>query len=128
MNRRILILDDHEDLRIALKEYFETKGYDVDCAIEREEAEALLIHVHYDLVLLDLGLTGPHGKEGFEVIRFLRNRAQEPPIILMTADSGRQIEHEGRRLGADGFIRKPIPMASLADLAESLMKKGEGSR
>ncbi len=117
MKRRILIVDDEEMLLSTIRDYFEMMGFWVDCAREREEAEALLLHTRYDLMILDLGLTGVHGREGFEVIRLIQERCPQSPVVLMTGNISPGIEAECRRLGADHFFRKPVPLPSLLQIA-----------
>ena len=61
---RLLVIDDEDSIRFAMKEYFEVHGYRVDCAREAEEAEALLAHLRYDVVIADLQLSGILRLEG----------------------------------------------------------------
>ena len=57
-------MDDEEPILFAMREYFTTKGYAVDCARETSEAEALVAENDYSLAILDLRLSGTHGAEG----------------------------------------------------------------
>ena len=69
---RLLVIDDDVDLRMAVSEYLTSLGYEVHEAAEREEAEALLEHYAYSLVITDLSLT----TLGVERIRFAENSCQ----------------------------------------------------
>ena len=64
---RLLIVDDEAAIRLALGEYFRRRGWTVDSAAEKEEAEALLACTEYAVVIADLRLTGIYGVEGLDV-------------------------------------------------------------
>ncbi len=117
---RILIVDDEEAIRDATREYLTALGYQVDAAQEREEAEALLTTNHYSLVICDLRLTGVHGKEGLELVGYLRERCPWARVVMLTAYGSPDLEAEAQRRGADVFLQKPVPLAELARLASIL--------
>ncbi len=117
-------MDDEEPILFAMREYFVTKGYEVDCARDTDEAEALLAAHSYALAILDLRLTGTHGAEGLEVIESVRARSPRTRIILLTAYGSREIEAEARRRGADAFLHKPKPLSEVAAIASGLMAPG----
>lgn len=121
MTKRILVVDDERTILFAIRSYFNRYGYEVDCARELEEAEALLAHRQYDIVIADLRLTGSSGREGLEVVRFLRERSPASPIVMMTAYGSPEIELEAVELGANAFLQKPKPLAELADVVFSLV-------
>jgi DNA-binding response OmpR family regulator len=117
---RILIVDDEETILFALREYFTNFGYQVDCAREIEEAEALLAFVQYQVVMADLRLTGSHGAEGLEIIGYVRERCPWTRIILLTAYGSPEVEAEALRRGADAFLHKPKPLAEVARILVAL--------
>jgi DNA-binding response OmpR family regulator len=119
-------VDDEEPILFAMGEYFTTKGYEVDCARETHEAEALLAEHDYALAILDLRLTGTQGAEGLDVIELVRARSPQTRIILLTAYGSREIEAEARRRGADAFLHKPKPLSEVARIASGLMAAGQG--
>ena len=65
---RLLIVDDEAAIRFALSDYFRECGWQVDAAAEKEEAEALLAHTEYAVVIADLRLTGIYGVEGLDIV------------------------------------------------------------
>ncbi len=120
-------MDDEEPILFAMREYFTTKGYVVDCARETREAQALLAeHEDYSLAILDLRLTGTHGAEGLDVIELVRAQSPRTRIILLTAYGSREIEAEALRRGADAFLHKPKPLSEVARIASGLMASGQG--
>lgn len=118
---RILVMDDEEPIRFAMKEYFETFGYRVDCARELEEAEALLTHITYAVVIADLRLTGIYGAEGLGLVALVREQRPQTRIVLLTAYGSPEVEAEARRLGVDSFLRKPKPLPDLAQIVCNLL-------
>ena len=120
---RLLVIDDEAPILFAMKEYFETFGYSVHCAREREEAEALLAKVGYDVVIADLRLTGIDGTEGLGIVSYVRARYPKTKVILLTGYAAPAIEEEARRLGVDYFLRKPKPLPDLAQIVMSLVRK-----
>jgi DNA-binding response OmpR family regulator len=119
--KRILVIDDERTILFAIRSYFNRYGYEVDCARELEEAEALLSHRQYDIVIADLRLTGSSGREGLDVVRFIRERCPSSPIVMMTAYGTPEIELEAVELGARAFLQKPKPLAELAEVIFSLV-------
>lgn len=102
---RILLVEDHEDLRAYIARVLGDAGWSVTAVGDAEEAQARL--PGHDLLLSDVMLPGV---DGFELVRWVR--AQESlrwtPIILLTARAGRESVLEGLGAGADDFVSKPF--------------------
>lgn len=120
MRMRILVVDDEEPILFAIRDYFEPLDWQVDCAQELEEAEALLSHIRYTLLIADLRLTGIHSNEGLELIRFVRERSPWTRVIVLTGYGSVEIEGEAVGRGVDAFLQKPQPLAALAEIAARL--------
>jgi TonB family protein len=118
--KRILLVDDEDAVLIPMRRYFRNLGYAVDAAKEPEEAEALLDHGRYHLVILDLRLS-PFGNEGLKVLRELRHHRNGTSVIVLSACVSPEAEEEAVRLGADAVLRKPQRLADLAQLAIALI-------
>jgi DNA-binding response OmpR family regulator len=123
---RILVVDDEEPILFAIRDYFEPLGWQVDCAQELEEAEALLSHIRYTLLIADLRLSGIHSNEGLELIRFVRERSPWTRVIVLTGYGSVEIETEAVGRGVDAFLQKPQPLADLAEIATRLTEKTAG--
>jgi DNA-binding response OmpR family regulator len=117
---RLLIVDDESAIRVALSEYFRDKGWTVDSASEKEEAEALLACVEYAVVIADLRLTGLYGIEGLDIVQWSRHLRPDTRIVLLTGNGTPEIEAEARRRGADAFLHKPLPLAQIEQVIDSL--------
>ena len=120
--RKILIVDDEELIVLAMRRYFEALGFEIDCAHELEEAQALLVHRQYDLVLADMRLTGIGGVEGLQIVADVHQRCANTRIILLSAYGTPEIEREAYNRGADAFIHKPKAMREIADVAMNLLE------
>ena len=116
MAERLLILDDDDQLARACKEFLSESGYDVDCALETEEAETLLTHFPYSLVITDLRLS-KLGFGGLEFIRRIRELSSDTRIIVLSGYKWPEIESEATSQKIDAFLRKPV---RLQDLAETI--------
>jgi len=118
----MLVVDDEEAILFALTAYFTPFGFAVDSAREQEEAEALLTKVDYDVVIVDLRLSGTTGCEGFDLVRYARTRSASVLTVLLTAHGTPDIDGEARRMGADVVLHKPHPMPALARLVSGMLE------
>lgn len=114
-------MDDERSILFALKDYFLLHGYQVDCAEEMEEAQALLANVQYSLAIVDMRLTGFGGAEGLEVLSFLKERCPWTRVMIWTGSDAAAIEKEVRRRGVDCYLHKPMPLAEVARVAIGLL-------
>jgi DNA-binding response OmpR family regulator len=121
---RMLVVDDEEPILFAMREYFSTYGYRVDCARELEEAEALVLKYQYDMVVADLRLTDVYGAEGLSLIGHIRECSPRTQVILLTAYGSPEVEREARRLGVAAVLHKPRPLPEVAQIVFSLLGKG----
>jgi DNA-binding response OmpR family regulator len=120
--RRLLVVDDEDSILFSMKEYLTARGFQVDCAQEMEEAEALLANIHYSAVLMDLRLTGTNGTEGLEIVRYIHERCPWTRIVLLTAYGSSEIEMEARRRGADAFLHKPMPLYRVEQVLNEVLR------
>ena len=120
---RILIVDDEELIVLAMRKYFEGLGYTVDAAHELEEAQALLAHRVYDLVIADLRLTGIGGVEGLQIVSDVHQRCANTRVILLSAFGTPEIERESYNRGVDAFLHKPKAMMEIANVAMNLLEQ-----
>src|SRR5437016_1439872 len=114
MTRRVLIVDDETSLLYAARQYLTDHGFEVECAQELEEAQALLANLSFDVVVTDIRLTALQGAEGLHVLDFIRHRNLTVPVVVLTAHATAAVEQEARRLGADAIFYKPVALSQLA--------------
>jgi len=122
LSRSVLLVDDEEPLLMAMKSYFTLHGYDVDCATEMEEAEALIENRRYGSVICDLRLNGTRGNEGLNIISMVRQSSRSVRIILLTGHSSPDLAREAAQLGVHRVLEKPIALGRLREIVESMMR------
>ena len=102
---RILLVEDHEDLRKYLSHLLRSAGWQVTGVADAESARDLV--ADHDLVLTDVLLPG---MDGLELVRWVRRTesVRWTPVIVLTAKAGRESVIEGLNAGADDFVSKPF--------------------
>lgn len=121
MPYRALFVDDQEVILAAMRKFFTSFGYEVDCAMELEQARMLLESRKYSLVVTDLRLTSAHGNEGLEVVKKVRSVSPETAVIMLTAYGSPEIVVEAARQGVDVLLHKPQPLKELVRVAQELL-------
>jgi two-component system alkaline phosphatase synthesis response regulator PhoP len=119
--KRILIVDDEQDILDLLKYNLEAEGYETLLASDGLQALERAKNIP-DLIILDVMLPG---KDGWEVMRLLRQNpgTQRIPVIFLTAKAGEIDEVVGLELGADDYISKPISMRKLLARVKMVLRK-----
>jgi len=107
---RILLVEDDAILGEAMLLALRQAGYAVDWARTGNDADLVLGDQVYDLLLLDLGLPR---LDGFQVLRRLRARKFDIPVLIVTARDSVDDRVKGLDLGADDYILKPFDMPEL---------------
>lgn len=117
--RKLLLIDDDQDLADLLRDFLARHGYALDWADRPSEGMKRLSE-HPDLVLLDVML--PEA-DGFEVCRKLREAGSAVPVIMLTARGDDTDRIRGLRTGADDYLPKPFnPMELLARI-EAVLRR-----
>ena len=119
--KRILIIDDNEQLLSVVREFLGMHGYEVHTATEQEEAEAMLNNIEYDLVITDLALTR-FGLGGLDILQRLSHYARRPKVIVLTGHGGADVQTEAHSRGVDAFVKKPAPLTELVRLVGSMVE------
>lgn len=123
----LLLVEDEEQTLLAMQNYFTTQGFDVDCAQDQAQAEALIAASRYSMVLTDLRLTGTRGVEGLEIVSHVRRESPDTKVIILTAYGSPEVEAEARRRGADDFLYKSGPLSAVMGLIlKHLASSGAG--
>jgi two-component system phosphate regulon response regulator PhoB len=123
MNKKILSIDDEEDILELIRFNLTRDGYHVICSASGEDALNKVFLDSFDLVLLDLMLPGI---DGLDVAKAIKNNAKtkEIPIIMLTAKGEEADIVTGLELGADDYITKPFsPRVLMARIKAVLRRK-----
>src|SRR4029077_20213580 len=127
MAARVLVVEDDEATRGALRALLDDAGYVCDEASDGERAVAAMRDALFDLVVLDLGLPG---MSGADVHRQLRRdpRTRFLPIVFLTAHADRQIKLAELEAGAEDFITKPYDADELLARVGAAVRRWSGLR
>src|SRR5438132_1500213 len=118
---KILIVDDEEKTASYLRKGLAESGYVSDVAGTGDDALHLSKAGGYDLVLLDVMLPG---QDGWSVLRELRKRGDQTPVLFVTARDQVQDRVRGLELGADDYLVKPFAFSELVARVRSVLRRG----
>lgn len=120
MTKKVLIVDDEQNIVISVEFLMRREGFDVEVAQDGEEGLARIRSHRPDLVLLDVMMPKLNG---FEVCKAVRSDPALAGVrILMLTAKGRAAEIEkGLSLGADGYIPKPFATRELVAKVKELL-------
>jgi diguanylate cyclase (GGDEF)-like protein len=127
MAAHVLVVEDDDATRGALRALLDDAGYVCDEASDGERAVAAMRDALFDLVVLDLGLPG---MSGADVHRHLRRdpRTRFLPIVFLTAHSDRQVKLAELEAGAEDFITKPYDAEELLARVGAAVRRWSGMR
>lgn len=111
-SRGVLLVDDEESIRFAVAQYLTAKGYAVEVASTRAEAERLFAARRHPAVVTDLQLTYAEPRGGLELIHNVLADAPSTTTILVTAYACQAVRDEASRAGCL-VLDKPFPLSKL---------------
>jgi two-component system OmpR family response regulator len=117
---RVLVIEDDPTVGQFVKRGLEEQRWSVDLVADGEEGESLARSQPYDLVVLDMRLPG---RSGLEVLRNLRARGFERPVLVLTAQDAVDAKVETLRAGADDYVTKPFAFEELLARIEALARR-----
>lgn len=117
--KHVLIVDD-VSTNLKCVDFILKNQYKVSMLKSGAEAIAFMEKEIPDLLLLDIHM---HGMNGYEVMEWMNTHlaAAQIPVILLTADTDRESEKQGRALGAIGFIKKPFEPGRLLECVNRIL-------
>jgi len=120
---RILIVEDDAVLGEAIFQRTLKQGHGVDLARSGTEANEILRHQDYDLVILDLNLPGLSGEQ---VLNRLRIRHSKTPVLILTARDQVEYRIQLLDLGADDYLTKPFDFGEFEARCRALLRRQQG--
>ena len=120
---RILIIEDDPLIGDGLKRGLRLLGYAVDWFASGREGDQAIRVVHYDAVVLDLGLPG---EDGVALLMRWRHSNQTLPIVILTARDSVESRIAGLDAGADDYLIKPVALEELAARLRAVTRRVAG--
>ncbi len=121
---RVLLVEDDRMIGEAVRHALKDAAYAVDWVRDGQDALLTIGSQSYDVVLLDLGLPQ---KDGFEVLRAIRSRHDQVPVLVITARDALEDRVRGLDGGADDYVLKPFAMAELLARMRAVLRRKGGS-
>jgi putative two-component system response regulator len=120
---RILIVDDEETIRLALRKFLRSRGYEVEIAGSGDQALQILDKQSFSLMLCDVRMPG---MTGVQVVPQARMRDHDLAIIMLTAVNDAATATEVLSAGASDYLMKPVELADLQQAVDrALLKRTE---
>ena len=117
---RILVIEDDPTVGQYVKRGLEEHRWAVDLATDGEDGERRASSEAYDLIVLDMRLPG---KSGLDVLRTLRAKGFERPVLVLTAQDAVDAKVVTLRAGADDYVTKPFAFEELLARVEALARR-----
>jgi DNA-binding NtrC family response regulator len=108
---KVLLVEDQEPLRLAVREYLNGRGFDVEQAGNCEEARRVFAETHPTVAVLDYHL--PDGT-ALDLLRDFKRSDPFVPLIILTAFGSIDLAVDAIKAGADQFLTKPVELSALA--------------
>jgi DNA-binding response OmpR family regulator len=119
---RILVIEDEKKVARFIEQGLREEKYTVDVAFDGDEGLSRALSEAYDLIITDVMMPK---KSGIEVIRELRSKGRNLPILCLTARSEVGDKVEGLDAGADDYITKPFLFEELSARVRSLLRRSD---
>lgn len=117
---RILLVEDDVAMGGVTARALQSQGWAVDWTQSGEAAAEFIRGAPYDLIILDVGLSGI---DGFETLRRLRHQGNDTPVLMLTARDALEDRVRGLETGADDYLTKPFALAELIARALALTRR-----
>ena len=120
MKRRILLVEDDDNMRFLLHDNLEMAGYEIIAASDGQFALSLFMREEFHLCILDVMLPR---KDGFTLAADIRKLNTAVPIIFLTAKALKDDRINGFKIGADDYITKPFSIEEFLLRIEAILKR-----
>jgi len=121
----ILVVEDEEKIRLALKDFLEYHEFTVSEAADGLQAQMIVAQGQFDLILLDLMLPKISGEQ---LCSIWRQNALQTPIIIVTAKGQEKERIKGLDLGADDYITKPFSLEEMLARIKAVLRRTDPTR
>ena len=119
--KRILLVDDDNDILLSMQAAFEPTGAIIDIARDGNKAVELVEKNQPDLVILDMMLPGRSGFLVLEKIKARKPKNSKPFVVMITGNQGARHKQFAETLGVSEYFNKPVKLDKLIATAERLL-------
>ena len=120
---KVLVVEDDAKLSGFIRNGLEAEGFVVDLCTDGDAGYALATTREYDAMVLDIMLPG---RDGLSILRNLREKRIEVPVIVLTARGSLNERLDGLKLGADDYMMKPFFVEELAARLKVVCRRRSG--
>jgi DNA-binding response OmpR family regulator len=120
MPKKILIIEDNQELAHLLKNHLQDLAFQVDLSFDGIAGLAKAESDNFDLVILDLMLPG---LDGIEICQRLRRKSSYVPILMLTAKSSEIDRVVGLEVGADDYVTKPFSIREFLARVKAIFRR-----
>ncbi|MEO7520259.1 MAG: response regulator transcription factor [Gemmatimonas sp.] len=117
---KILVIEDDPTVGEFVRRGFEEQRWQADLVANGADGERMAMSQPYDLIILDMRLPG---RSGLDVLRSLRAKGFERPVLVLTAQDAVDAKVETLRAGADDYVTKPFAFEELLARVEALARR-----
>jgi two-component system, OmpR family, response regulator len=117
---KILVIEDDPTVGEFVRRGFEEQRWQADLVANGADGERMAMSQPYDLIILDMRLPG---RSGLDVLRALRAKGFERPVLVLTAQDAVDAKVETLRAGADDYVTKPFAFEELLARVEALGRR-----
>jgi two-component system response regulator len=122
MPHKVLLVEDDKQNYDMMLRRLERRGYEVELAVDGEEAVEKASSMSPDLILMDIKLPNMDGLDATREIRKMPNGDGRVPIIALTAHAFTEDEDKAKKAGCDDYHAKPVAFINLVDQMEALLE------
>ncbi len=119
---RILLVEDDKGIVRFVKKGLTENSFSVDVATNGEDGLASVLHMKYDLIVLDIMLPK---MDGTEILKRIRSMDIRTPVVFLTAKDTEEDIVRGLNLGADDYLTKPFSFNELLARIQAILRRGQ---
>lgn len=121
---RILLVEDDKGIVRFVKKGLAENFFSVEVATNGEDGFASVLHMKYDLIVLDIMLPKMDGRE---MLKRMRSTDIQTPVIFLTAKDSEEDIVRGLNMGADDYLTKPFSFNELLARIQAILRRGQAS-
>ncbi|MBI4862878.1 MAG: response regulator transcription factor [Candidatus Riflebacteria bacterium] len=125
MSLTVLLVEDEQLVGTMVRMNLESAGYQVVWSRRGDEALSRATSDPFDLILLDIGLSG---MDGIEILKSLRQKRIGTPIMMLTARGDVGTKVQALEMGADDYLPKPFDVAEMIARVNALVRRSQADR